>query len=144
MVEARAGAEPVRLTTTPEGEGGRPAWSPDGSRIAILVGDNDQNTAYGMNKLAVVPANRRRGRQRRVSYTASLDRAVSSPSWSADGSSISFLLQDDRTKHVATVPAEGPSTAPGQRHATRHGRPARHSAPRTPGRRPTATSRWWP
>ena len=34
IVEARAGAEPRQLTKTPEGEGGRPAWSPDGSRIA--------------------------------------------------------------------------------------------------------------
>ena len=44
IVEARDGAEPRQLTKTPEGEGGRPAWSPDGSRIAVLLSDNDQNT----------------------------------------------------------------------------------------------------
>ena len=57
LVEARAGAEPRQITKTPEGEGGRPSWSPDGSRLAVLLSDNDQNTAYGMNKLVVVPAN---------------------------------------------------------------------------------------
>ncbi len=38
-----------------------------------------------------------------------LDRAVSNVAWSADGQNISFLLQDDRTNHVATVPAENPN-----------------------------------
>ena len=114
VIEARAGAEPVRLTATPEGEGGRPAWSPDGSRLAILVGDNDQHTAYGLDKLAVVPANAPQPAAPRI-LTASLDRAVSSPSWSADGSRISFLLEDDRAQQVASVPAEGPSTALGAR-----------------------------
>ena len=57
IVEAREGAEPRRLTRTTEGEGGRPAWSPDGSRIAALLGDQDKNGAYSMNKLIVVPAN---------------------------------------------------------------------------------------
>ena len=106
VVEAREGAEPTRLTATPEGEAGRPAWSPDGSRLAVLVGDNDQNTAYGLNKLAVVPANSPQPVAPRI-LTASLDRAVANPAWSADGSRISFLLQDDRAQHVANVPAEG-------------------------------------
>ena len=112
LVEARAGAEPRQITKTAEGEGGRPAWSPDGSRIAILISDNDQNTAYGMNKLVVVPANpplQNGPTQRPTIYMPALDRAVSNAAWSADGQNISFLLQDDRTNHVATVPAENPS-----------------------------------
>src|SRR4029453_1923843 len=43
---------------------------------------------------------------------ASLDRAVSNPQWSADGQNISFLIQDDRTQHLARVPAESPSGTP--------------------------------
>ncbi len=112
IVEAREGAEPRQLTSTAEGESGRPTWSPDGSRIAVLLSDNDQNTAYGMNKLVVVPSNPplQNGPTRQPTiYMPALDRAVSNATWSADGQHISFLLQDDRTNHVATVPAENPS-----------------------------------
>ena len=112
VVEAREGAEPRQLTKTEFGEGGRPSWSPDGSRIAALMGDNDQNTAYGMNKLIVVPTNPPANigaTTRPTVYMPQLDRAVSNVAWSADGQNISFLLQDDRTNHVATVPAENPN-----------------------------------
>ena len=114
IVDAREGAEPRQLTKTPDGESGRPAWSPDGSRIAVLTGDNDQNTAYRMNKLIVVPSNppQQIGPVTRPTvYMPQLDRAVSNIAWSADGQNISFLLQDDRTNHVATVPAENPNGA---------------------------------
>ncbi len=77
----------------------------------MLISDNDQNTAYGMNKLIVVPANpplQIGPTQRPTVYMPALDRAVSNIAWSADGQNISFLLQDDRTNHVATVPAENP------------------------------------
>jgi dipeptidyl aminopeptidase/acylaminoacyl peptidase len=113
-VEAREGAEPRQLTQTEAGEGGRPTWSPDGSRIAVLMGDTDAMSAYSMNKLIVVPSNppaQIGAATRPTVYMAQLDRAVSSPRWSADGQTISFLLQDDRTNHVATVPAENPNGA---------------------------------
>jgi dipeptidyl aminopeptidase/acylaminoacyl peptidase len=114
-VEARAGAEPKQITQTVVGEGGRPVWSPDGGRIAVLLGDDDKNTAYGMNKLTVVPSNPPASVGPAVKpaiYMSSLDRAVSNIAWSADGQHISFLLQDDRTSHVATVPAENPNGTP--------------------------------
>ncbi len=114
IVEAREGAEPRQLTKTEFSEGGRPAWSPDGSRIAALMGDNDSNGAYDMNKLIVVPSNPPANigaTTRPTVYMPQLDRAVSNIAWSSDGQNISFLLQDDRTNHVATVPAENPNGA---------------------------------
>ena len=111
-VVSATGGEPRQLTKTEFAEGGRPAWSPDGSRIAVLLGDNDTNGAYDMNKLTVIPSNPPASvgpTQRPTIYMAQLDRAVSNVSWSADGQNIAFLLQDDRTNHVATVPAENPN-----------------------------------
>jgi dipeptidyl aminopeptidase/acylaminoacyl peptidase len=117
VVDARAGAVPRQLTRTPFGESGRPAWSPDGRRIAVLLGDDDDNTAYDLAKLVIVPANppAEGPAVKPAIHMASLDRAVSNIAWSADGQTIAFLLQDDRTSHVATVPAEDPRAAPVRR-----------------------------
>ncbi len=118
VVEAREGAEPRQLTRTPEGESGRPAWSPDGSRVAVGIGDTDRWAQYSMNKLIVVPSNPPASAGPATKppvYMSSLDRAVSNFAWSADGQHISFLLQDDRTNHLATVPAENPSGTPTRR-----------------------------
>lgn len=106
VVEAKAGATPRQLTNTPEGESGRPTWSPDGSRVAVLVGDTDSNYAYDLNKLAVVAANAPAPTAPRF-LSPGLDRAVFNPSWSKDGQRISFLLEDDRSQYAASVPAEG-------------------------------------
>ena len=53
----RARARNRRLRRRPEGEGGRPAWSPDGSRLAAVIGDTDRFAQYSMNKMIVVPSN---------------------------------------------------------------------------------------
>jgi dipeptidyl aminopeptidase/acylaminoacyl peptidase len=58
---------------------------------------------YAGQKLAVVPVS---GGAAKV-VTPALDRNVLSPKWSADGSTILFLLEDDRVTHLASVPAQG-------------------------------------
>jgi len=102
-IDARSGAEPRQLTTTKEGEVGRPEWSPDGARIAILVGDVDKYYAYDLAKLAVVPAS---GGVPTI-LTPALDRPVSSPSWTADGQALVFTVEDDRAVYVGRMNAAG-------------------------------------
>jgi dipeptidyl aminopeptidase/acylaminoacyl peptidase len=103
VIEARAGAQPRRLTMTTAEENGRLAWSPDGKSIAYLLGDEVKFSAYDQMKLAVIPV---AGGQPRV-LAESLDRPVSSISWSADGSTLFFIVVDDRAQHLAKVAAAG-------------------------------------
>lgn len=102
VIEARAGARERRLTTTTVEEGGPPSWSPDGKSIAFLVGDELKYSAYDQNRLAVIPAAGGTAR----TLTDALDRPVRSPRWMADGS-ILFTVSDDRSEHVAKIPAAG-------------------------------------
>jgi dipeptidyl aminopeptidase/acylaminoacyl peptidase len=109
VVAASPGATPRQLTTfegpdMDPGWGGRaPAWSPDGKYIAYVQGGPLKLIYYAGQKLAVVPA---AGGAARV-LTATLDRNVLSPRWSSDGSSVLFLLEDDRVTHLASVAAAG-------------------------------------
>ncbi|MEX2661799.1 MAG: S9 family peptidase [Vicinamibacterales bacterium] len=103
VVEARAGAQPRRLTTSTADEGGRLAWSPDGRQIAYVLGDEVKYSAYDQAKLAVIPA---AGGDSRV-LTTTLDRPVSSGIWSNDGSALFFTMTDDRAQHVGRVAARG-------------------------------------
>ncbi|HEX4627891.1 MAG TPA: S9 family peptidase [Gemmatimonadales bacterium] len=109
VVEAVPGATPRQLTTFEGADGdpdteSPPAWSPDGRSIAYLQGGPPNLIYYGLQMLAVVPA--RGGDAPRI-LTAALDRNVSKPAWSADGSSVYFLLEDDRTVALARVAAAG-------------------------------------
>ena len=99
IVEARVTAQPKQLTKFAGPDGGRPVWSPDGKTIAYLQGSEPKFFAYGQNKLAVVPVE---GGEERV-LTASLDRAVGSPTWTSDGSTLLVQIEDDRANHLARV-----------------------------------------
>lgn len=106
LIEPRAGAAPRQLTRFegPDADFGSPAaFSPDGKLIAYLRGASPTYSSYDMARLAVIPVE---GGQERL-VTPDLDRAVSEPSWSSDGKSIYFLLEDDRSQMVARVPAAG-------------------------------------
>ncbi|HSC25646.1 MAG TPA: hypothetical protein VLD67_00140, partial [Vicinamibacterales bacterium] len=103
VVEAREGAEPRRLTSTPFDETGRLSWSPDGRSIACQVGDELKYSAYVQSRIAVVPA---AGGQPRT-LTDALDRPANSASWSADGRYLTFVAVDDRAQYIARVPSSG-------------------------------------
>lgn len=103
VVEAKPGAQPRRLTTTDAEELGRLAWSPDGRRIAYLLGDIMKYYAYDQAQLMVIPA---AGGEPRA-LTRELDRPVSAAHWSPDGASLFFTIVDDRAVHVGRVPAAG-------------------------------------
>jgi dipeptidyl aminopeptidase/acylaminoacyl peptidase len=79
------------------------AWSPDSRFLAYTRGDDPKLLYYTMQHLYVIPAT---GGEPRA-LTQSLDRTVSQPGWSADGSTISFVIEDDRAVQLATVPSAG-------------------------------------
>ena len=104
LIEARAGAEPKQLTTYAGRDGGRPSWNPDGRTIAYLQGEEARYSAYGMNRLAIVPA---AGGQSRL-VTPALDRGVMGPIlWSADGRDLLFVVADDRVTYLGRAPLAG-------------------------------------
>jgi dipeptidyl aminopeptidase/acylaminoacyl peptidase len=103
-VDTQPGAAAVQLTTWSGAdnppEAGRLAWNPDGSSIAYVRGTADPRLfAYDELQLAVASTS---GGEPRV-LTAALDRAVSEPQWSADGHSITVLVEDDRSVYPAHV-----------------------------------------
>ncbi len=104
VVDAKAGAEPRQLTTYAGSDSGRPAWSPDGQWIAYVQGEETKYSAYGMDKLTVIPA---AGGVARV-LTEALDRPVSGPIWwSSDGKSLTFTVGDDRVEYVGRTTTAG-------------------------------------
>jgi dipeptidyl aminopeptidase/acylaminoacyl peptidase len=103
VTEACACGEPIRLTSTTAEESGRPVWSPNGQSIAYLLGDELKWSAYDQTQLMIIPA---AGGQPRA-LTAALDRPVTSPLWTPDGESLTFVVVDDRAQYLATTSAAG-------------------------------------
>jgi len=109
VVAAEAGAQPRQLTTfegadmDPAWGSRAPSWSPDGKHIVYIQGGKPQLLYYGGQKVAVVPVD---GGEPRV-LTGSLDRNPLSPTFSPDGKSVLFLLEDDRVYQLARMPVAG-------------------------------------
>jgi dipeptidyl aminopeptidase/acylaminoacyl peptidase len=100
VIDAKIGAEPRQVTTSPASDGnGRVAWSPDGKQIAYLTGEEVKYSAYNQNKLAVIAATG--GQPRRLAE--SLDRPIRQPIWSADGQSLTVVVVDDRSQYPARI-----------------------------------------
>jgi dipeptidyl aminopeptidase/acylaminoacyl peptidase len=107
VLEARAGAAPKQLTNydgiSASASRGRPEWSPDGKSLVYLQTTGAKQSAYNMSRLAVVAV---AGGEPRI-LAGSLDRPVSAPRYARDGSSILFLVTDDRSEYPARIPAAG-------------------------------------
>jgi dipeptidyl aminopeptidase/acylaminoacyl peptidase len=99
VIEARAGAEPKQLTTSPNEDSGPLAWSPDGKFISYIAGEEMKYSAYDQSRLAVIAAS---GGEPRY-LAASLDRPVRQPVWEEGGGSLAFVVADDRSQYPARV-----------------------------------------
>ena len=103
IVDAKPGSTEKALTpATSRGGRGKAEWSPDGTRIAYLEGDDKKYSAYGMEHLTLVAADGS-SVPARVKATDDLDRGVSAPRFSADGKAITVLVTDDRSVYPARV-----------------------------------------
>jgi dipeptidyl aminopeptidase/acylaminoacyl peptidase len=97
VVDAKAESAEKQLTpvTTRAGRS-RPEWSADGKWIAFLEGDERKYGAYSMDRLGLV-ATDGSSAPVRLKAAEDLDRGVSSPKFTADGKSITFVVTDDRS-----------------------------------------------
>src|SRR5262249_25603244 len=88
---------------TSRGGRGRAEWSNDGRWIAFLEGDEKQWGAYGMEHLTLVASDGSRVPER-VKASEALDRGVSQPRWSDDGTIIFAIVTDDMSAYGARIP----------------------------------------
>jgi dipeptidyl aminopeptidase/acylaminoacyl peptidase len=101
VASAQPGSAETQITHyETRGTRGRLAWSPDGKWLAFTVGDEKKWDAYGMEHLAIVPAD---GSAQPTILTEKLDRSVSGPFFSEDGKSIVVDDEDDRSEYPISV-----------------------------------------
>lgn len=101
LVSANSG-EPRKLTVN-EGPDEMPRWSPDGKWIVYNTSLEPKYLWSDQMDIAVISAN---GGEPRI-LTKELDRNVSDPRYSADGTRIYFLLEDAGTQRLVSIPAAG-------------------------------------
>lgn len=99
IIDAKKGAAIKQLTTW-KGSDTRPVWNKDGKYIAYLRSTADDTFInYDEDILTIMKPD---GSDVKL-LTASLDRPVSNPKWSADDSSIYFLVADDCQSYISKI-----------------------------------------
>ena len=104
VMDAEPGASVSQVTQNPGADGDAwgsdpPRWSPDGDRLAYLRGGKPEDLWYALTQIATIDAE---GGTENLP-TEALDRNSRQPRWSADGSRIFFLLEDDQSVQLAEV-----------------------------------------
>ncbi len=103
IADARPGSTPRKLASIYTPNQQRLGWSPDGKSVAFLQGEEPKYNAYIQDRLAVAAV---AGGEPRV-LTGNIDRAVSHPHFTADGSALTFTVEDDRRQYLGQVAATG-------------------------------------
>lgn len=93
----------TKITQNPGGDSS-PAWSPDGRSIVHTSVIDTSAIWYATNKLTVSAAN---GSGDTRIYMDGLDRNISDPTYSEDGKTIWFILEDRGESQLASVNADG-------------------------------------
>ena len=99
VIEAKPGAAPRELARPYAPNTQRLAWSPDGRQVAYLQGLEPKYYGYMQDQLVVVSA---AGGAPHV-LSARLDRAVMSYEFSANGTGITLLVEDDASTYPARL-----------------------------------------
>ena len=102
LVEARAGAKIRRLTTS-SGSDSSPRFSPDGRYIVYTAGGDPADIWYATNDVAIIEV---AGGEARI-LTEGLDRDISRPTVTTDGSHVAFVLEEYGTRVVSALPITG-------------------------------------
>ncbi len=95
-------SEATQLTTHPGEDSSpsgasRPQWSPDGKTIAYLYGGDPSLLWYSLQEVSIIDVESKETRF----ITSRLDRNTALHSWSEDGETIYFVIEDDMKSQLA-------------------------------------------